>query len=125
MDRERFRQPPPVPDEQAANLVRLEEPLVGIQGDRVHPIQSCEPGAALLREKGGSAVRSICMEPQTFVAAEISQRGQRVDRSGVDRPGVGHHAKRDQTRRPVSLHRSAQMWERQTEALIRFECPHL
>ena len=73
-----------VTDEQPADVVGLEEPLVRIDGDRVGPLQPRDPPGVTWREPRRPAVRRVDVEPQPFALRDV---GELVD--GVDRTGVG------------------------------------
>ena len=77
-------------DEQAAEVVGLEEPLVGVEHQRVGQLDALQGAPAGLAERGRRAVRPVDVEPQALAAAQLRDLGKRIDRSRVRRAGVGH-----------------------------------
>ena len=69
-----------VADQEAAQLVWLEQPLVRIEGDGVGAPQARQAGAAALGDDGRRAVRAVDVEPEAFAGADVGQRNERITR---------------------------------------------
>ena len=79
----------PILHQQAAGLVGLEEPLVGIKPDRVGALDTAQELPAPLGHDREPAVGGIDVEPQVFGFAEVRQFLKRVDRAGAGGTGIG------------------------------------
>ena len=90
---ERLRQVRPLADEQSADVVRLKEPFVRIDGDRIGPIQIADPGTIAGRESDRAAVRRVHVEPQILGRRDIGELADRVHGPGVR--GAGHGRDRE------------------------------
>ena len=87
--------------EQPTDVVGLEEPLVGIDRERVGSLE----GGQLVRlprgQPGGCAVRRVDMEPQALALGEVGERGDIVDRSRVRGAGDGADGERCEPGRAI------------------------
>ena len=87
--------------QQAARLVRLEEPLVGVEADGVCQLDSRELAPPLLRHRREAAVGGVHVEPDAFPRAVAGDVRERVHRAGARGPGAGAHRNRRQSRGAV------------------------
>ena len=83
-----------VADEHAADLVRLEQPLVRVEHERVGAIEAGQRGASGVGERRGRAVGAVDVQPDAVLGAQVGERRQRVDRAGRGRAGGGRDAER-------------------------------
>ena len=72
-----------------ARLIGLEEPLVGVQPDRIGALDPAQQPLALLRDDREAPVRGVHVQPDPFSLAEVGHRFEGVDGPGAGRPGVG------------------------------------
>ena len=96
---ERLAQVGSVADEQRADVVRLEEPLVGIDGQRVGQREAGDAGRITGGEQRGPAVRGVDVEPEPLGTGERGQLGNEVDGARVRRSRDGADGDRP---KPVS-----------------------
>ena len=85
----------PVADQQPADVVGLEEPLVRVDGHRVRAIEVRDATGVARRQPGAAAVRRVDVEPQAVRRGDVRQLADGVDRAGVRRAGD----RRDRERR--------------------------
>ena len=95
---ERVAECPAVAHEDTPALVRLVQPLVRVEGDRVRAAELAEGGAPALGQYGEAAVRRIDVKPQTVFTAQVCERRDRVDGTGARGAGV-----RDDAERPPAV----------------------
>src|SRR5579862_542936 len=86
---------------QRADVVRLEEPFVRVDGDRVAELETPDTVGVARREPGRAAVRGIDMEPQSLLFADVRESWDVVDGSGVGGPCDSRDAERHETSRSV------------------------
>ena len=110
--------------EQAAHLVWLEQPLVGVQPDRVGSLDAAEKLTALVRDRREAAVGSIHVEPDVLRLAEIRHRPQRIDRSRARRPGIGADRHGRKARVAVLRHGTRESPHVQAEGAVRRDLPN-
>ena len=72
-----------------ARLIGLEEPLVGVEPDRIGALDPAQQPLAFLRHHGETPVRGVHVQPDSFGLAEVGHRFEGVDLPGAGRPGVG------------------------------------
>ena len=77
------------PDEQASDLVGLEEPLVRVDADRVGALDAAQPPGSRLGDRREAAVRRVDVQPDALRGAVVGDRVQRVDGAGAGGAGVG------------------------------------
>ena len=87
-----------VAHEQAAALVRLVEPLVRVERDRVGEREPAERVAAALGQHGEAAVGRVDVEPDAALAAERGELVERIDRAGARRAAVRDDEERQPSR---------------------------
>jgi len=78
--------------EQRGAVERREQPLVGIDDERVGPLEAVELGPDRRREERSTAVRAVDVKPQRSFLGHVSQTREIVDEAGVGRAGGGDHA---------------------------------
>ena len=114
-----------VADQHAAGLQRLEQPLVGVEGERVGPLDPGQEPAAGGREDGRGAEGAVDVEPQPLGPAQGGQVGQRVDAAGAGRARGGDHAERPPAGGPVGRDRRGHLGRAQPELVVASEQAHL
>ena len=77
---------------QRGAVERREQPLVGIDDERVGPFESGELVPDRGGEQGGAAVGAVDVEPQRALLGHVGHPGEIVDDAGVGRPGRGDNA---------------------------------
>ena len=102
----------------AAAVVLHLQPFVGIEGDRIRPLQSLQPRREGRVHHPDSADRPVDVEPAARRPRDVRQPVEVVDRPGVDRPGAADHRQRADTRRGVRVHQRAQGAEVDAERRI-------
>ena len=107
-----------VADQHAARLQRLEQPLVGVEGERVGLLDPGQQPPALGGEDGRGAEGAVDVEPQPLGPAQRGQVGQRVDAAGAGRPRGGDDAERPPPGRPVGRDRLGHHAGRQPELVV-------
>ena len=107
-DLERAPQQGAVADEKAAALVRLVEPLVRIDRDRVRQLDPGERLASALGQRREATVRSIDVQPGTGGAADLGDLRQRIDRPGARAATADGDEERPQPGGSIGLDRSAE-----------------
>ena len=118
-DRERVPQLGAVADEQAAALVRLVEPLVRVERDRVRVLDPGELPAPALVEHREPAVRRVHVQPHVLLVAQLDEIFQRVDRAAVRGAAVRGDEERLATGRDVGLHRRLEQVDAHLELVAR------
>ncbi len=78
--------------EQGGAVERREQPLVGIDDERVGLFESRELVPDRGGEQRGSAVGAVDVEPQIALVRHLGHAGEIVDDAGVGRPGRGDDA---------------------------------
>ncbi len=104
--------------EQSPDVVRLEEPLVRIDRERVGAFQGGELVRLARRHPGGRAVRRVHVEPQPFAFGEVREAGYVVDRAGVRRAGDRADRERCETCRAVLADGGCDVAGAQLEGLV-------
>ena len=104
-DLERAAQQPSVAHEEAAALHRLVEPLVRVERDRVRRLDAGQRRAAALGEHREPAVRGVDVQPHAVAAADVGQRAERIDGTGVGRTGGDRREQRRAALGDVDLDR--------------------
>ncbi len=110
-----------VADQQAADVVRLEEPLVRVERDRIGAIEVGHARGVAGRQSGGTSVRGVDVEPQVLGRGHVGQLADDVDRAGVGRPGHAGDRERDEARRPVGGDGGGDRRAAQPEPIVRRE----
>ena len=103
VERERALEQPGLADEDGADLVRLEEPLVRVEHERVGALDAGEE--IRLDEPGGRAVRAVDVEPQVLAVAQVGEIVERIDGAGAGRAGRADDAERRQPDLAVDVQR--------------------
>ncbi len=70
---------PAVADQETADVVGLEEPLVRIDGHRIGAIEVPDPIPVAVRQSGASAVGRVDVEPQVLRGGDVGKLADRVD----------------------------------------------
>ena len=100
---------PPVPHQEAAGPVRQEHPLVGIEGDRVRPVDPPEQRASPAGELEEPPVGAVHVKPQPLLPSHRAHVRQGIHPPRVGRSGAGHNQERPQAVRPVLLDHLAKL----------------
>ena len=115
---ERLLQVGPAPDQEPADVVGLEEPLVGVDRDRVGPGEVGDARPVAAREERRAAVGRVDVEPEPVACGHVGQLPGGVDASRV---GASDHAadgKWSQAGREVGLDLGRHRGAAQPEALV-------
>ena len=99
---------PPVSHQCATHVEGRMQPLVKVEGKRVHPLDPRDQMPVFRRNREQRSDTAIDMQPEPFVTAQISNFGQRVDGTSVGGSGRGDHAGGAQTCLTVSSDRVTQ-----------------
>src|SRR3972149_12230575 len=83
-----------VPDKGGAASEGHGQPLVGVDRQGVSLRETFEKRCDLGIEDPKPAVRSVDMQPDSLVPAELQRLGDRIDRPGVHRAGAGDQGDR-------------------------------
>ena len=118
-------QRPAVAHEQAAALIRLIEPFVGIERDRVGERDALERRPPALGQDGEAAVRGVDVQPDPVLPAERRQLHDRVDRTGARRARVRDREKRAPPACLVGRDRVGERRRLQPQVLADGQYPHL
>ena len=89
MDGERSFQSDTVADQHAAAFHGLEQPFVGIEGDRVGPLDAGQHRPPLGGQRGEAAIGGVDVQPQPVGRADVGKIGEGIDGAGVGRSGAG------------------------------------
>ncbi len=108
-----------VADHQAADLERHRQPLVRVERDRIRLIESFERGAPPRGQRRERPVRTVHVKPDATRATDLRELRQRVDRTGVRRPGIGADEERQTAGRDVGVHRCSDIGRADPEELVR------
>ena len=93
--------------EQRGAVERGEQPLVGVDDERVRLLDAGEAVAHARREQRRAAVGAVDVEPQPALARDLAHAGEVVDDAGVGRAGGRHHGAH-RRRVAVGVERGAQ-----------------
>ena len=110
--------------QQAARLVRLEEPFVRVHPDRIGALDPTQKPFALLGHDREAAIRGVHVQPDTFCLAVVRHRFKRIDGPGAARPGVGAHRDGVEPGGAVIGHGARERLHVQTEAFIARKQPY-
>ena len=121
-----------VAHEHAAALVRLVQPLVRVERDRIGEREIAERRSAAVGQHGEAAVRRIALEPDVALAADGGELVDRVDGAGARRAAVRDREERQPAGRLVGRHRGCKrrglepqiVADRQHAQLVRPEAEH-
>ena len=86
--------------------------------DRVGLLEPREERRELARQDRHGSVRSVDVKPERLAAAQLREGVQRVDRSGVDRPGGADDDRGGKARRPVLRDRALEEIQADPESLV-------
>ena len=75
-------------NQRAAGFVRLKEPLVRVQPDRISAFNPAQELSAPLRHDGEAAICGVDMQPEILRRAKVGHRLETVDGAGACRAGV-------------------------------------
>ncbi len=115
---ERLEQVGASADHEGTNVVRLEEPLVGVDRDRIGALQVRHPGRVAGRQADRAAVGGVDVEPQAVVLGKVGQVCCPVHRPGVRRAGHGADRERPQATGPIRLDRRGDRRAAQAERIV-------
>ena len=124
-DLERVPQRSAVANEQAAALIRLIEPLVGIESDRVGQRDALECRAPALGQDGEATVGSVDVQPDPVLPAERRQVHDRIDRAGARGARVRDREKRAPSVCHIGRDRVCEGRRLQPQVLADGQDPHL
>ena len=97
-----------VADQHAPGLIGDVQPLVEVERQRVRPLDACQPRRQRRHQHRQPAKGRVDVEPQALRLAQLGQRLQVVDGTGVDGAGRAHDAERLQPgRRSAAIARSS------------------
>ena len=110
--------------QQAACLVGLEEPLVGVQPNRIGALNPGQEPFAGLGHDGKATVGGIGVQPDAFRLAVVRHRPQRIDSSGATRSGVCAHGDGIETCGAILGHGLHKRLHVQAEVLVTWNRAH-
>ena len=102
--------------DQRAGVERREEPLVGIDDERIRPVDASEAVTDGRRDERGPTVRPVHVQPDAALPADVGDTGEVVHDARVRRSGARHDREE-----PVGVgvvERSGQALARQPPALV-------
>ncbi len=105
-------------DQQPADVVRLEEPLVRVHGDRIGALQVRDPPRVTGGQPRRAAVGRVDVEPQVLGRGDVGQLPGGVDRPGVGRADDAGDRERRQSGGPISCDRLGDGRAAQPEPLV-------
>ena len=114
-------QRPAVADEQTADVVGLEEPLVGVDGHRVGAVEVRDAIPVPHRQPCATAVCRIDVQPQALGLGHVGQLADGVDRTRVGRAGDSRDGVWRQTGRSVAGHGIGDRGPTQVEVVVGWE----
>ena len=104
--------------QQAARLVRLEEPFVRVKPDGIGALDPAQEFLSLLGHHGEAAVRRVDVQPDAFRLAVVRHRFKRIDGPRAARSGVGAHRDGVEPRRAVLGHGACERLHVQAETPV-------
>ena len=107
-----------VPDHEGTDVVRLEEPLVRIDGDTVREIQAGDAAGVPGGESGRAAIRGVHVEPQALARRQVRQLRDEVHGARVGGARDGGDGDRPQAGRPVARDGRGHGFGVQAEAIV-------
>jgi hypothetical protein len=116
---------PGVAAEDHADAKGEEEALVGIEDDRMGPLDPLKDAPAVLGQQEEAAVRRVDMEPAVLAESDVGDGVERIDRAGVRRAGGGENQPGLQARGAIGGDRRSQSLGPHAEALVRGDVTHL
>ncbi len=108
-----------VAHQERAGAVGQEEPLVGIEDQRVGELEAGEGFPAAFGQAEEGPVGAVHVQPEPLLPGEAGELGQGVDGAGVDRAGVAHHQEGGEAAAAVLGHRLGQGVEADAEGPVR------
>ena len=88
-------------DQHAAGVVLDVEPFVEVEGERIGTLDAGEQRPVRGAQDRERAERAVDVQPEALLARDVGERGEIVDRAGVDRAGGADDAERPQAEPPV------------------------
>src|SRR5947209_4389102 len=98
----------PLANEDAAGSVRQKEAFVRVERDRIRALDARKTLLSVVAESERAAVCAVDVKPEPFVSAEIGDRAQRVDGSGVRRARGGDDEERREPCTTIGPERSGE-----------------
>ena len=109
--------------QERADVIRLEEPLVRVDRQRIGAFEVGHARSVPLREPNGPAVGRVYVEPEALAFGQVREVTDQVDRAAIRGARDGRDAERCEAGAPILGDRGGHRLRVKTEAVVRSDHP--